>query len=278
MPDAGKIVNIPVQRIEREISYLDYRGLDVPLELGELPVNAQEGDLVEVFIDVASEEEFRATTNLPTVEVGKVARVRIHHMHNELAFADVGLREDLVVPPDQQLFPLRHGQFCHVTLIYDSAQHQLYLSTKLDDLIVKDTSGYKINDQVEIDVWMMDRKGSKVIVNGERWGFLPSTEYVFNVKKGDHLKARIKDIKPNNLILSLQEEESVRLEKAKERILDFLDQHNGYVRLNDKTPPDEIQLRLRMSKKTFKSAVGMLMKDGKVKQTPRAIKLVNREA
>ncbi|NQX92212.1 MAG: hypothetical protein HRT74_08855, partial [Flavobacteriales bacterium] len=31
------------------------------------------------------------------------------------------------------------------------------------------------------------------------------------------------------------------------------------------------------SKKTFKSAVGMLMKDGMVKQTPRAIKLVNRE-
>jgi predicted RNA-binding protein (virulence factor B family) len=38
----------------------------------------------------------------------------------------------------------------------------------------------------------------------------------------------------------------------RKKILDYLEQNGGYVRLNDDTDPEEIKLRLHMSKKTFK--------------------------
>lgn len=275
MPEPGKIVKIPVQRIEREISMLDYQGIEVPLTLAELPSSAEEGDLVEVFINMV-DGELVATSQLPEVQVGSIGRVKVNHIGNRLAFANIGLERDFVIPEDYQLFPLRAGQFCHVTMIYDHRKDQLILTTKLDDVVERSSEGYKENDPVEIDIWMMDKVGSRVIVDNERWGFLPNNECIFQIKKGDHLKAWIKEIKGKNLIVSLQEEESARIEQAKTRILAMLEQHNGYIRLNDKTPPDEIQLRLRMSKKTFKKALGMLMKAGKVVQTPRAIKLAKK--
>lgn len=275
MPEPGKIVKIPVQRIEREISILDYQGIEVPLTLAELPSSAEEGDLIEVFINMVN-GELVATSKLPDVQVGGVGRVKVNHIGNRLAFANIGLERDFVIPEDYQLFPLRAGQFCHVTMIYDHRKDQLILTTKLDDLIQRSSDGYQVNDPVEIDIWMMDKAGSRVIVDNERWGFLPNNECIFQIKKGDHLKAWIKEVKGKNLIVSLQEEESTRVEQAKARILAMLEQHNGYIRLNDKTPPDEIQLRLRMSKKTFKKALGMLMKAGKVIQTPRAIKLAKK--
>ncbi|MGB1030958.1 MAG: S1-like domain-containing RNA-binding protein [Flavobacteriales bacterium] len=276
MPDPGKIVNIPLQRIERNISILDYQGIEVPLSLGQLPNSAKEGDKIEVFIDLNEEKEMVATTTMPEVTVGKIARLRVNHLHKGLAFVDVGLEEDLVVPPDQQLFPLRSGQFCHVTMVYDLKKEQLILSTKLNELVNNDHIDLKVNDAVQIDIWMMDDYGSKVIVNKKHWGFLPKLEYIFPIRKGDHLKARIKEIKGKELIISLQEEEKLRLEKAKERILALLNQHNGYVRMNESTPTEEIQIRLRMTKRTFKTAVAMLIKDGIIKQTPRAIKLTKK--
>ena len=45
------------------------------------------------------------------------------------------------------------------------------------------------------------------------------------------------------------------------------------MRLNDDTDPEEIKLRLHMSKKTFKKAAGMLYKEGKVLLTKLGVKV-----
>jgi hypothetical protein len=45
------------------------------------------------------------------------------------------------------------------------------------------------------------------------------------------------------------------------------------VRLNDDTDPEEIKLRLHMSKKTFKKSAGMLFKEGKILLTKFGIKI-----
>ena len=55
--------------------------------------------------------------------------------------------------------------------------------------------------------------------------------------------------------------------------MEFLENNNGYIRLNDDSDPEEIKLRLRMSKKTFKKAVGVLYKEEKVIITKFGVKL-----
>jgi len=54
--------------------------------------------------------------------------------------------------------------------------------------------------------------------------------------------------------------------------MNYLEANGGYVRLNDDTDPEEIKLRLHMSKKTFKKAAGMLYKEGKILLTKLGIK------
>jgi hypothetical protein len=62
------------------------------------------------------------------------------------------------------------------------------------------------------------------------------------------------------------------LDDAKVKIMNYLEANGGYVRLNDDTDPEEVKLRLHMSKKTFKKAAGMLFKEGKILLTKMGIK------
>ena len=51
------------------------------------------------------------------------------------------------------------------------------------------------------------------------------------------------------------------------KILQGIKDHEGFLALNDKSSPLEIQSRLQLSKAAFKRAVGKLLKENKVTQT-----------
>ena len=74
------------------------------------------------------------------------------------------------------------------------------------------------------------------------------------LRLGDKQIFYIKEIKGNELTLSMQKVGEASIEEAKEKILDLLEQHNGYLRLTNDSDPEEIKLRLRMSKNTFKKS------------------------
>jgi len=56
-------------------------------------------------------------------------------------------------------------------------------------------------------------------------------------------------------------------------ILDALKAHNGQLPLNDKSPPEAIANVLRLSKKSFKKAIGGLYKEGLIDMTTAGIRL-----
>jgi predicted RNA-binding protein (virulence factor B family) len=47
-----------------------------------------------------------------------------------------------------------------------------------------------------------------------------------------------------------------------ERILQALEESSGFLTLHDKSDPEEVRSRLQLSKRAFKQAAGMLMKQG----------------
>ena len=72
----------------------------------------------------------------------------------------------------------------------------------------------------------------------------------------------IKNIRPDNKIdVSLQKQGYESIEPNAEKILDELRASRGFLRLNDNSHPEDIKTVLKMSKKTFKKAVGALYKD-----------------
>lgn len=270
----GDICELPIERIERNSIWLDNLGEPVEMPPGDLPFGKKEGDLIEVFLYVGKHKEKLATTKMPLISRRKVAFLRVDSVFKNLAFVNIGLERDIVIPPGEQGDGLEEGKRFWLMLKYNAKQDELQLTTNLGDVISNKNVEEKEGDTVQIAIHSKIEGGAKVIVNEKYWGYLPKHEQIFNIRRGERYKAWITQVKPHEVVLSLQPPGEERLAMATQRILDKLDEHRGYVRLTEKTDSEEIQLRLRMSKRTFKEAVEKLVSDGKIKMTPRGMKLI----
>lgn len=67
-----------------------------------VPENARIGDEIEVFIYRDSKDRMIATTLVPKLEMGQVARLRVAQVGKYGAFLDWGLEKDLMLPFKQQ--------------------------------------------------------------------------------------------------------------------------------------------------------------------------------
>ncbi|MDZ4186420.1 MAG: hypothetical protein U1D97_15775, partial [Desulfuromonadales bacterium] len=76
----------------------------------------------------------------------------------------------------------------------------------------------------------------------------------------------------NKLDIILRKVGSEGAAEARSVILAALQEEN-FLALHDQSPPEMIQARLGMSKKSFKKAVGSLLKAGRVELTPEGIRL-----
>jgi hypothetical protein len=73
--------------------------------------------------------------------------------------------------------------------------------------------------------------------------------------------------------VSLQAIGYVSVEPAANIIYQILKKEGGYLNLHDKSSPEEISARLKMSKKIFKKSLGTLYKDRKITIKPDGIYL-----
>ena len=82
------------------------------------------------------------------------------------------------------------------------------------------------------------------------------------IRTGDRMRGYIKNIRPDNKIdVSLQIQGYQNIEPNAEKILNELRASRGFLRLNDNSHPEDIKTVLKMSKKTFKKAIGALYRD-----------------
>ena len=76
------------------------------------------------------------------------------------------------------------------------------------------------------------------------------------------MRGYIKTIRPDHKIdVSLQIQGYQSIEPNAQKIMDELRASRGFLRLNDNSHPEDIKTVLKMSKKTFKKAIGALYKD-----------------
>ena len=76
------------------------------------------------------------------------------------------------------------------------------------------------------------------------------------------MRGYIKNIRPDHKIdVALQKQGYESVEPNAEKILDELRASRGFLRLNDNSHPEDIKTVLKMSKKTFKKAIGALYKE-----------------
>lgn len=262
----GRMNNLRVVKEKDFGVYLDGDQLgEILLPKRYVPKGLRVGDQVDVFIYLDSEDELIATTIEPKVQVGEFAALKAVAVNQVGAFFDWGLSKDLLVPFSQQKNRVEEGQ-THLLFVYlDHTTNRIVATTKVDPLLNREEPPYRPGDKVQIIVGDRTDIGFKCIIDSRFWGVLFFQDVIGHVRKGDKLSAFIKRVREDGKIdLGMQPVGYKKVTGILEEILDYLERHGGEMALTDKSSPEAIFAQFKVSKATFKKALGALYKDKKI--------------
>ena len=121
---------------------------------------------------------------------------------------------------------------------------------------------YKEGEEVMLLVEEFTDLGVKVIIDGRYEGLLYKSDVFRELTVGEQLEGYIKKIREDNKIdVTLRKGGLDDIKDARETILKYLNEDDGFLPLSDKSTPEKIKEKLQMSKKLFKKAIGSLYKD-----------------
>lgn len=275
---AGKIVDLPVYDSNNVIYMLGDERYNIALPKRDVRGKELEpGETVTVFTFFNEERELEATTRMPLLQVGEVGSFKVKNVNNLGGFIDIGTKRDMLIPVREQREPLEEGRMALVILQVDEINQRLFASTRIASHMKNLGITYQRGDEVELIIAEKIEIGNRVIINGKHIGVMFRQEMLKPVREGEKMKGYIRKIEGKDITVSMSKEGEALLVDAKKNLMEFLVNNNGYIRLNDDSDPEEIKKRLRMSKGTFKKAVGMLYKEQKVIITKFGIKLNKEE-
>lgn len=243
-------------------AYLDAKDLgEVLLPNKYVPHHLSEGDSIEVFLYLDSEDRPVATTQIPKVKVGEFAYLTVAENTRIGAFLDWGLDKDLLVPFAEQHIPLQEGHSYLVYVYIDKTDGRIAASSKIDKFIVEDNPhDFKPQQAVQLIIANSTELGYKAIINHSHWGVLYKNEVFERLSFGQYKKGFIKRIRDDGKIdLSLQGGQETR-DKQADIIVNYLKNSNGFAAVNDKSDPKLIAKLFGMSKGAFKKTLGRLYK------------------
>jgi predicted RNA-binding protein (virulence factor B family) len=226
-----------------------------------IPEGAEIGDEISVFLYLDSEDRIIATTLKPLLELHSFGILKVNEVSHFGAFLEWGIEKDLLVPFKEQNQKMEEGKSYIVYLYLDEATHRLVASSRIKRYLESERILVQENDEVDLLICNTTELGKNVIVNDTYSGLIYKNEIVRPLRYGERCKGYVKKVREDGkLDISLEKIGFVKMEDTCQRILNYLSEHDGKMFLTDKSDPDVIREEIGMSKKTFKSAVGMLYK------------------
>jgi predicted RNA-binding protein (virulence factor B family) len=236
---------------------------DILLPNKYVPNTFDIGEELIVFVYLDHEERPVSTTLEPYILLNEFALLRVNYVNQIGAFMDWGMEKDILVPFKEQARPMEKGKRYLVYLYVDEKTNRLVASSKTNQFLSNENITVEKGEEVDLIVSHITELGINVIINEKHKGLLYKDEvYDESIRTGDRAVGYIKNIRPDGKIdVSLQKQGYENVEPNAEKIVDELRASRGFLRLNDNSHPEDIKTVLKMSKKTFKKAIGSLYKD-----------------
>jgi len=250
---------------------------DVLLPNKYVPKEFEIGEELIVFVYLDHEQRPVATTLVPYILLNEFALLRVNYINNVGAFMDWGMEKDILVPFKEQARPMEKGKRYLVYLYMDKQTNRLVASSKTNQFLNNDQLTVEKGEEVDLIVSHITDMGINVIINEQHKGLLYKDEvYDDSIRTGDRMRGYIKNIRPDNKIdVALQVQGVESIEPNAEKVLSELRASRGFLRLNDNSHPEDIKTVLKMSKKSFKKAIGSLYKDKLIEIKEDGIYLIN---
>lgn len=242
-------------------------------ELGEIlmpgryvPEDWDVDDYLDVFVYLDSEDRPIATTELPRVQVGECAHLKVLEVGKFGAFLDWGVAKDLLVPFKEQRVPMQEGK-AYTVYLYIDKTGRIAASSKLSAHLQEESDGTFIaGEEVLLQIASRTELGYKAVVNGTHLGLVHSNEVLNPIRVGETLGGYIHSIRPDGLInLTFHPKSNEKRAELSLEILEYLDDNDGQSLVTEKSDATEIQKIFGCSKSSFKKAIGKLYKDRKIK-------------
>jgi len=232
-------------------------------------------DELEVFVYLDNEERLVAVTDRPFITKGDFALLRCNQVTSVGAFLDWGMLKELFCPFKEQAFKMKAGGWYLVHCYLDEDTNRLVASSKTNGFLDNRELTVKQFDEVDLIVSHPSDIGMNVIVNKKHLGLIYSDSIFDDISVGDKLKGIVKKIRPGNkLDISLGKIGYRNIEPNSQKVLDELEDNDGFLPLTDKSDPEKIKSELQMSKKSFKKAIGSLYKQRLIIIEDNGIRLI----
>ena len=228
------------------------------------------GDELEVFIYLDQDERIVATTEAPLVKVGEFAYLEVAWTNQYGAFLKWGPMKDLFCPFREQKQRMVQGNHYIVYVKEDEESHRLIATAKvekyMDSGVMKAESDaaqpsprMKHGEPCDCLVWQKTDLGFKVIVNNKYQGQLYDNQIFRPLHTGNRLTAYVDHVRQDGKIdLTLQPTGHRHALDFAEVLLRYLYENNGHCDLSDNSSAELIADRFKVSKKTYKRAIGDL--------------------
>ncbi|MDA9773618.1 S1-like domain-containing RNA-binding protein [Saprospiraceae bacterium] len=265
MADLGRYSIVTINRFTDFGAYIEGGDLgEILLPIRYIGRKYEKGDEIEVFIYLDNEERYIATTEDVIAEAGECGYMDIVDVNEHGAFADWGLTKDLFIPFREQQNKLVQGESAVVYVYIDDQTNRITGTTKIEDRIRHDSTGFRTNDKVKAIVLRRTPAGFLCVLDSRCLGMLYENELFEDIRVGDKLTVFIKKIRSDRRVdLRLREPGYGSVRDFSDDLYDYLVKHK-VSNIHDKSDPKAISEVFGVSKKVFKKAVGKLYKEKKI--------------
>ncbi len=241
----------------------------------EVPANLEIGDIMSVFVYVHKDGSYVATTQRPLACVGDFAYLTVVDETKDGAFMDFGIGKDIYVPLTEQKRPMFKGDK-HVVYVYlDESNDRMLASSRLTNFVEEDDIDLEEGDEVSLLIVDRSDLGFNAIIDNRYIGLLYANELFDELQSGETRKGWVKKIRVEGKIdLSLQPMGYSHILDSKDVIYKTLQENGGVINLGDKSSPDDIYHRFKISKNAFKKAIGALYKERRITVADYEIRIV----
>lgn len=272
----GQFNTLKIARFTSVGAYLTDGEQDILLPNKYLKKDFEVEQEIEVFVYLDQEERPVATTLEPKIYLNEFALLKVNFINQFGAYLDMGLEKDLFVPFREQARKMEVDKRYLIYMYLDEKTNRLVGSSKLNQFLNLTPAPYKNGEEVDLIVSHITDAGVNVIINEQHKGLMYRNEIFEDLRTGDRIIGYIKNVRPDGKIDVSRTPTHfvVKVDVLTQKVLDELEQNNGFLGLHDKSHPEEIKDVLGMSKKAYKQIIGTLYKEKKIIITERGIEKV----
>lgn len=272
---SGEIVDLQVKSQESSKWILSNGEIEVTINESEAPENIQVDDTIKVFLFKDRRGNLSATSAIPHITKGTYGWARVIKMdEREGAIVDIGSSREVIVKPSdlpllKELWP-KTGDHLYMTLRTDF-HGELFGRLATEDRVAEtfvEAPTSVFNENLKGRAYRLLPIGSFFITVPQGYRvFVHHTEQMAEPRLGEEVDIRIIGVKEDgSLDGSMLPRKQERLMDDAETLYRYLQDVGGKMPFTDKSSPDEIYDMFKLSKASFKRALGKLMKERKIEQ------------